>query len=82
MSDYIEVSVIILGESTDKDTCWQIVEDIRRANGKIVAISYTENTNTIYVSAHWDEPEIGPKIEQIKGIANVKYVMLADRHKV
>jgi hypothetical protein len=52
MSDYIEVSLIILGESTDEDTNWQIVEDIRRANGRIVDISYTENTNTIYVSAH------------------------------
>jgi hypothetical protein len=51
-------------------------------NGKIVAISHPANTNTIHVSAHWDEPEIGPKIERIKGIANVKYVILANQHKV
>jgi hypothetical protein len=82
MSYYTEISLIILGESTDEDSYCQIIEDVRRVNGKIVAISHSANTTTIHVSAHWDEPEIGPKIERIKGVANVKYVILANQHKV
>jgi len=82
MSDYIEVSLVILGESRDDDIYKQIVEEINKVNGKIVAISHTTGTNVIDVSAHWDEPEIGRKIEQIKRIANVKHIILIDKYKV
>jgi hypothetical protein len=74
--------LVILGESRDDDVYKQIVKDISKVNGKIVAISHVNNTNTIDVTAHWDEPEISIKIELIKRIANVKYVMLMNQHKV
>ena len=82
MSDYIEVSLVILGESRDDDIYKQIVEEINKVNGKIVAISHTTGTNVIDVSAHWDEPEIGRKIEQIKRIANVKHIIRPCKVKI
>ena len=83
MSEYIDISFVIVGESTDDRMYSQIIEEVRRLvdDNTIVSIVHASSTNTVEVSAHWDQSEIDKKIEKIRKIVNVKDVIIQEKHR-
>jgi len=82
MSDSFDISFVIVGETVDDPMYSRIIEEARQLNGAIISILHAAGTNTIDVSAHWDQFEIDEKIERIKKIANVKDVIIHKKQRV
>jgi hypothetical protein len=83
MSEYAEVSFTIIGNVIDDDIYNQIMEAVKRIDdNNINTITHTIGTNTVYVSANWNESEVDEKMEGIRKLSNVKLVVLLKKNKV
>jgi hypothetical protein len=65
MPDYIQVSLNILGDVIDNNVYRQIIESVKRIDGGIISVIHPNGTNTVEVSAKWDESEFDNKIKEI-----------------
>lgn len=66
MPDYIQVWFCILGDVIDENVYTQIIGSVDKIDGGIVSIIYHNGTNTVEVSAKWDETEFDNKIKEIQ----------------
>jgi hypothetical protein len=66
MSEYIDISLVIIGESTGDDLYRQIMLQVSKEDDTIVSMFHPIGANTIEVSAHWNQSEFDEKIERIK----------------
>src|SRR5215207_1284023 len=84
MSEYTRVSLVLVGESMDDHVYGRITEEARLLmdDSTVEYIVHAYGTNTVEVLAHLDQSEIGKKIEQLKKIANVKDVVIQEKHRV
>jgi hypothetical protein len=83
MSECVEVSFTIIGNVIDDDIYNQIMEAVKRIDdNNINTITHTSGTNTVYVSANWNESEVDEKMEGIRKLPNIKLVVLSKKNKV
>ena len=66
MLEHIDISLVIIGESTGDDLYRGIMLEVSKADDTIVSMFYAIGANTIEVSAHWNESEFDQKIQSIK----------------
>jgi hypothetical protein len=81
MSEYIDISLVIIGESTDDDLYRRIMLEVSKADDTIVSVFHPIGANTIEVSAHWNQSEFDEKIERIKKIPGVKDIKILNQRK-
>lgn len=81
MSEYIDISLVIIGESTGDDLYRRIMLEVSKADDTIVSMSHPIGTNTIEVSAYWNQSEFYEKIESIKTISGVKDIKILNQRK-
>lgn len=79
MSEYIDISLVIIGESTDLYR--RIMLEVSKADDTIVSMFHPIGANTIEVSAHWNQSEFDEKIERIKKIPGVKDIKILNQRK-
>ena len=78
MPDYIQVSFYILDDNVYR----QIIESVNKIDGGIVSVIHPNVTNTIEVSAKWNESEFDNKIKEIQKIDNVKSIKIYKKNKL
>jgi hypothetical protein len=76
--DYIQVSFYILDDNVYR----QIIESVNKIDGGIVSVIHPNVTNTIEVSAKWNESEFDNKIKEIQKIDNVKSIKIYKKNKL
>jgi hypothetical protein len=81
MLEYIDISLVIIGESTDDDLYRRIMLEVSKADDTIVSMFHPIGANTIEVSAHWNRSEFDQKIESIKKIPGVKDIKILNQRK-
>jgi hypothetical protein len=81
MLEYIDISLVIIGESTDDDLYRRIMLEVSKADDTIVSMFHPIGANTIEVSAHWNRSEFDQKIESIKKIPGVKDIKFLNQRK-
>jgi hypothetical protein len=83
MSDetYVNVTFYILGDVIDDQIYDQIIGALSKIAG-IISVSHLQKTNTIEVSAKWNELEFDKKIESIRKIANVKDIKIYKKNRL
>ena len=82
MPDYIQVSFYILGDVIDENVYRQIIGSVDKIDGGIFSIIHSNETNTVEVSAKWDESEFDNKIKEIQKIDNVKDIKIYKKNKL
>jgi hypothetical protein len=75
MLEYIDISLVIIGESTGEDLYRRIMLEVSKADDTIVRMFHPIGASTIDVSAHWNQSEFDQKIDSIIKIPGCK------RHK-
>jgi hypothetical protein len=80
--EYIQVSFYILGHVIDDNVYRQIIESVNKIDGGIVSVIHPNGTNTIEVSANWNESEFDNKIKEIQKIDNVKGIKIYKKNKL
>jgi hypothetical protein len=80
LTDYVKVSFSVIVKNVDQNVHSTIIESLIRIRG-IRGANHTPLTNTINALAHWNEPEVEEKLEQIRSIANVQEVIVQSSNK-
>jgi hypothetical protein len=72
VSKFVEVSINMFGDDIDDRIYKRIIQSLRKIDGGITSVNHSKGTNTIHVSAKWDESEFDNKMESIRKIPNIK----------
>jgi hypothetical protein len=81
MLEYIDISLVIICESTDDDLYRRIMLKVSKADDTIVSMFHPIGANTIEVSAHWNQSEFDQNIESKKKILGVKDIKILNKRE-
>jgi LEA14-like dessication related protein len=66
----------------DDNVYTQIIKSVNKIDGDIISVMHPNGTNTVEVSAKWDESEFDNKIKEIQKIDNVKDIRIYKKNKL
>jgi hypothetical protein len=76
VSKFVKVSINMFGDNIDDHIYARIIQSLRKIDGGITSMNHSKGTNTIQVSAKWDESEFDNKMEAIRKIPNIKKLIV------